>query len=191
MCVNNHSVYTDSTTRSIPLAWCRCVRVPMTWELCQLKHKLLAGSPMLERSKGRGQTNLDHLSSRLRGWDRANNSWPDIPSLLQKHRRQNRKNQTLVWRGLHAEGVWRIAVEARWKVAWPTPHLFLHQRQPPRSPSSSFSSSAFPSYISGVHHLGWDFCECGRFLIQPLRWLHSVFVDGACWVCFCYRHSPV
>ena len=31
----------------------------------------------------------------------------------------------------------------------------------------------------------------GFFFIQPLRKSHSVFVDGACWVCFCYRHSPV
>ena len=32
-----------------------------------------------------------------------------------------------------------------------------------------FSSSAFPSYISGVHHFGQDFCVCDRFLIQPFR----------------------
>ena len=31
------------------------------------------------------------------------------------------------------------------------------------------SSSAFPSYISGVHHFGWDFCSCHRFSVQPLR----------------------
>ena len=31
------------------------------------------------------------------------------------------------------------------------------------------SSSVFPSYISGVHHFGWDFCACDRFLFQPLR----------------------
>ena len=29
---------------------------------------------------------------------------------------------------------------------------------------------------------------CDRFLIQLLR-SHSVFVDGACWVCFCCRHE--
>ena len=53
------------------------------------------------------------------------------------------------------------------------------------------SSLAFPSYISGVHHFGWDACVCDRLLIQPLRLLHSVFVDGVCRVCFCWRHSPV
>ena len=34
---------------------------------------------------------------------------------------------------------------------------------------TSSSSSVFPSYISGVHHFGWDFCVCGRFLVQPLK----------------------
>ena len=28
---------------------------------------------------------------------------------------------------------------------------------------SASSSSAFPSYISGVHHFGWDSCVCDRF----------------------------
>lgn len=45
--------------------------------MTRLGRKLLAGSPKLNRSKGRGQTNLDHLSSRLRGWDRANTSRPE------------------------------------------------------------------------------------------------------------------
>ena len=34
-------------------------------------------------------------------------------------------------------------------------------------------------------------CVRDRFLIQPLRLSHSVFVDGACWMCFCCQHSPV
>ena len=29
---------------------------------------------------------------------------------------------------------------------------------------------------------GWDFCVCDRFLIQPLRYSHSFFVDFACWM---------
>ena len=45
---------------------------------------------MLERSKGRGQTNLEHLSSRQRDRDKANNSSLEKPSLLQK---QNDKTQ--------------------------------------------------------------------------------------------------
>nr|KAG5704516.1 hypothetical protein BaRGS_003827 [Batillaria attramentaria] len=32
------------------------------------EHMLLAGSPKLDRSKGRGQTNVDHLSKRLNGF---------------------------------------------------------------------------------------------------------------------------
>nr|KAG5691524.1 hypothetical protein BaRGS_017737 [Batillaria attramentaria] len=32
------------------------------------EHVLLAGSPKLDRSKGRGQTNVDHLSKRLNGF---------------------------------------------------------------------------------------------------------------------------
>ena len=46
------------------------------------------------------------------------------------------------------------------------------------------SSSAFPSYISGVHHFGWDFCACGHFFNPTIE-------AGACWVCFCCRHSLV
>ena len=34
---------------------------------------------------------------------------------------------------------------------------------------SSSSPSKFHSYISGVHHFGWDFCVCNCCLIQPLR----------------------
>nr|KAG5712117.1 hypothetical protein BaRGS_020843 [Batillaria attramentaria] len=34
----------------------------------QREHMLLAGSPKLDRSKGRGQTNVDHLSKRLNGF---------------------------------------------------------------------------------------------------------------------------
>nr|KAG5709163.1 hypothetical protein BaRGS_028619 [Batillaria attramentaria] len=37
-------------------------------ELRQQEHMLLAGSPKLDRSKGRGQTNVDHLSKRLNGF---------------------------------------------------------------------------------------------------------------------------
>lgn len=56
-----------------PLSRCGGLRASMT----RLGRKRLAGSPKLNRSKGRGQTNLDHLSSRLRGWDRANTSRPE------------------------------------------------------------------------------------------------------------------
>ena len=48
-----------------------------------------------------------------------------------------------------------------------------------------------PAISLGFTTFGWDFCVCDRFLIQPLRQSHSVFVDGACWVCFCCWHSPV
>ena len=54
------------------------------------------------------------------------------------------------------------------------------------------SSPAFPSYISGVHDFWVRFlhiCDC--FINLPLRWSHSVFVDGAFWVRFCCQHSPV
>ena len=37
-----------------------------------------------------------------------------------------------------------------------------------RSVDIHYSSSVFPSSISGVHHVGWDFCVCD-FLIQPVR----------------------
>ena len=67
------------------------------------------------------------------------------------------------------------------------------------SDHSSSSSALFFSfffciscYISGVHHFRWDFCLCDRLnLTQPLRYSHFVFMDGACWVCFCCQHSPV
>ena len=50
------------------------------------------------------------------------------------------------------------------------------------------SSSAFPSYISGVHHFGCYFCVCDCFLIQPLievvtsvsRMVHAGCVFVAC-----------
>ena len=45
------------------------------WELCQLENQLPVGPPTLGRSKGIGQTALDHLSSTLRGCDRAKHSW--------------------------------------------------------------------------------------------------------------------
>nr|KAG5707084.1 hypothetical protein BaRGS_011795 [Batillaria attramentaria] len=39
-----------------------------TTKKVQQEHMLLAGSPKLDRSKGRGQTNVDHLSKRLNGF---------------------------------------------------------------------------------------------------------------------------
>ena len=60
---------------------------------------------------------------------------------------------------------------------WTKPWLLLSSYE-----QSSSSSSAFPSYISELHHLGWDFCICDRFFIQPLRQSHSVFAGGASWV---------
>ena len=41
-----------------------------------------------------------------------------------------------------------------------------------------------PAISLGFTTFGWDFCVCDRFWIQSLRQSHSVFVDGACWVCF-------
>nr|KAG5694430.1 hypothetical protein BaRGS_017463 [Batillaria attramentaria] len=41
----------------------------------QWEHMLLAGSPKLDRSKGRGQTNVDHLSQRLNGFATSVNVW--------------------------------------------------------------------------------------------------------------------
>ena len=56
----------------------------------------------------------------------------------------------------------------------------------------SFFFFCVPSYISGVHHFWWGFCVCDHFfLIQPLRWSHSIFMDGACWVYLGCRHSSV
>ena len=66
------------------------------------------------------------------------------------------------------------------------------------SSSSSSSSSAFPSYISGVHHFWVRFFayvavkkKKKNFFYQTIEVVHSVFVDGACWACFCSRHLPV
>ena len=48
------------------------------------------------------------------------------------------------------------------------------------------------SYISQVNlFLGWDFCIYDHVLIQSQRESHSVFVDGACWECFCCWYSPI
>ena len=55
-----------------------------------MEHKLPVGSPMLERSKGRGQTNLDHLFSRLRAWDRANNPWSAKNKSKQQQKTHNK-----------------------------------------------------------------------------------------------------
>ena len=51
-----------------------------------------------------------------------------------------------------------------------------------------YSYSAFPSYISGFTISGESFAHVTAFLIQPLRLSHSIFMDGACWVCFCCQH---
>ena len=48
-----------------------------------------------------------------------------------------------------------------------------------------------PAISLGFTIWGEIFSYVAVFLIQPLRLSHSVFVDGVCWVCFCYRHSPV
>nr|KAG5702159.1 hypothetical protein BaRGS_010425 [Batillaria attramentaria] len=50
-------------------------------ELRQREHVLLAGSPKLDRSKGRGQTNVDHLSKRLNG-HRALIGWEPVNSRI-------------------------------------------------------------------------------------------------------------
>ena len=38
--------------------------------------------------------------------------------------------------------------------------------------STNASSSAFPNYISGIHHSGWDFCLCNHSLVTlcPHGW---------------------
>ena len=64
----------------------------------------------------------------------------------------------------------------QWNVAWKIrrehkkifnwwEYTFHPYKIVPTTPQGNvvhYSSSAFPSYISGVHHFGWDFCECGR-----------------------------
>ena len=47
---------------------------------------------------------------------------------------------------------------------------------------SPSSSSAFPAQSLGFTIFGETFVYVTIFLIQPQRWSHSVFVDGACWV---------
>ena len=39
--------------------------------------------------------------------------------------------------------------------------------------------------------MGEIFCVCDRFFNPILEESHSIFMDGACWVCFCCWHSPV
>ena len=53
------------------------------------------------------------------------------------------------------------------------------------------SSSAFPATPLGFTILGKFFVYVTLFLIQQMRQSHSVFVDGACWVCFRCRYLPV
>ena len=59
-----------------------------------------------------------------------------------------------------------------------------------------------PVHISGVHHFWWYFCMwpyfcfccCCCCFLSSHRGNHIqgvVFMDGACWVCFCCLHSPV
>ena len=50
-------------------------------------------------------------------------------------------------------------------------------------PISSSSSLVFPSISLGFTILDEIFAYVTVFLIQPLRYSHSVY-DGACWVCF-------
>ena len=49
----------------------------------------------------------------------------------------------------------------------------------------------FPGIPLGCTIFGWDFYTRNRFLIQPLKKSHSIFVDGAYWVCFGCQHSPI
>ena len=48
----------------------------------------------------------------------------------------------------------------------------------------------FPAISLGFI-LGEIFCICRHFVIQPLGQSHSIFADGACWVCFCCWHLQV
>ena len=72
-------------------------------ELQQWEPQLLSGSFKLERSVWRGWTNLAHLSSRLRDWDKANNSLTSKTSVIQKHWQQSTSSQTWVWKDSHSE----------------------------------------------------------------------------------------
>ena len=45
---------------------------------------------------------------------------------------------------------------------------------------ASTSSSAFPSYISGVHHLGWDFFVCDCFFFNPTIEVVTFHLRGWC-----------
>ena len=55
----------------------------------------------------------------------------------------------------------QLYVLPHWEVADQTSHLTQSQF----GFFFVFVFFAFPSYISGVHHFGWDFCVCDRFLI--------------------------
>lgn len=77
------------TTQSIPRYSVGACVLQWPGQLYQWEHELLVGTPMLNRSKGRRRTNLDHLSPALRRWDRAIISKVKKKiQLLQKHRWQ-------------------------------------------------------------------------------------------------------
>ena len=108
---------TAATTRSIPCCGVVACVSQWRWKVCQLELKPLVGPPMLQRWKGK----LDHLPSRLRGEDRANNS--EKTKCITETK--NRKNQTYMCRTLHQEGVWRMQWkhDGSWKSDSPTPFL--------------------------------------------------------------------
>nr|KAG5713399.1 hypothetical protein BaRGS_024947 [Batillaria attramentaria] len=69
--ITNYTIYVAAKTAKGTGEWVSAdiqSGVPPSGELRQREHVLLAGSPKLDRSKGRGQTNVDHLSKRLNGF---------------------------------------------------------------------------------------------------------------------------
>ena len=56
---------------------------------------------------------------------------------------------------------------------------------------SSSSSSAFPGISLGFAFFGWEFCICDHFFNPTKEVITSIFLKGACCVCFCCWNSPV
>ena len=64
------------------------------------------------------------------------------------------------------------------KAGWCPMDEFLLLFLLPRSPARSL----------GFTILVEIFAYVSVFLIQPLRYSHSIFMDGGRWVCFCCQH---
>ena len=58
--------------------------------------------------------------------------------------------------------------------------------------ATHFFFSCVPTYISGVHHFGWDFCLCDHFFLNPTIEVVTFHLHGWCMlVCLYCQHSPV